>query len=222
MSVETCRACHAEIPAEAQFCPQCGEPTSKKVAAKQKKSAPPKNSMVRDTVIVVGALVVITVGYFAFADRPEAPQPPQAQQQQGMSDNPHQGMDAGAIEMLNNLPNDFRSYVNAGNTLMDQGSYALAAEAYKRALALQPSSPDVRTDYGACLNGMGLPQRALQEFMTVISGNPQHAIAHFNAGIVYYTMSQYDSAKTYWNRLLELAPESPAADRAKELMAQLE
>ena len=220
MSVKTCKACSAEIPESAQFCPQCGEPTSVKTARTKKTAARPQPTMLRDTIIVLGALVLIVVGYFAFADRPQPPQPPQAQQPAG--DPAHQGMNADALQMLNNLPNDYNALVNAGHTLMDQGNFALAAEAYKRALAIDPSSPDVRTDYGACLNGMGLPERAIAEFKTVIASTPTHAIAHFNAGIVYYNMQQFDSAKVYWSRLQELAPGTPAAERAKELMAQLD
>ena len=53
------------------------------------------------------------------------------------------------MPMLTDLPTDYMGLVQAGNENMDQRQFPLAAECYRRALAIDGSSTDVRTDYGA-------------------------------------------------------------------------
>ena len=129
---------------------------------------------------------------------------------QTVSDHPDvEGMGAMAAAFAN-LPTDYDGLVQMGNQTMDQGNYPMAAECYKRALAINGQSTDVRTDYGACLHGMGLADRAIAEFNKVLLEIPNHSVATYNLGIVYYNEKQYDSAKVYWNRYLELEPNGPA------------
>lgn len=215
-----CPVCNYKVAETAKFCPDCGAPmTTKK--PKRKASGGKSNSL-RDSLIIVGALAVIAIGYF-IVKKPEAgPQPPQNQQQNfGGTDHPDVGADEGTMSVLANLPTDYNSLVRLGHQTMDAGNYALAAECYKRALAIDGSSHDVRTDYGACLHGMGLPERALQEFYRVIREHPEHSIANFNIGIVYYTIDQPDSAKFYWEKYLELDPNGNAAESARQYLKQV-
>jgi len=159
---------------------------------------------------------VVGVGYFIFG-RPDAPE--------GQAEFNHpevEGMDRAAMGAMVNLPTDFDGLVQYGNQAMDQGNFPLAAEAYKRALAIKGDDPNVRTDYGACLHGMGLPHRALEEFRKVLDADSEHAIANFNMGIVYYNERQFDSARTYWEKYLTLQPEGQAAATVRQYLQQLD
>ncbi len=163
-------------------------------------------------------MLIIAVAYLAYhlpgADSPTA--------QEEMPFHPE--LSAGgmndAMNALANLPEDFETLVPMGNTFMDQGSFAVAAEIYKRALAIN-DVPDVRVDYGACLNAMGLPLRAIQEFQHARSSDPNHAIACFNLGIVYFSQQQQDSARTYFNKYLELDPTGQAAEATREYLKEI-
>lgn len=116
------------------------------------------------------------------------------------------------------LPSSYDSLIVTGHQMMDQQNFLVASEAYARALALDSSNIDIIVDYGACLHGIGMPDRALQEFRRALKRAPNHPIAHFNMGIVHMPTNP-DSARFYWNRYLEIEPNGPGADRARELLA---
>ncbi len=177
-----------------------------------------KNTTRRDAAIIGGTLVVIVAGYFLFRERQEPPQPPQ---QASLS--PHGGMSEGmgGSDFLNELPTDYDGLVQVGHQYMDNNNFAVAAECYRRALAIDGSSTDVRTDFGACLHGMGLPERALQEFDKVLGAEPGHVIATFNKGIVYLGLNQNDSARVWFEKVLALDADPQMQDRARELIRQL-
>jgi len=170
----------------------------------------------RDSLIIAGLVVVVGAGYFIFA-RPDSPQG------SGEFNHPEvEGMDRAAMGSMINLPTDYNSLIQFGNQAMDQGNFPLAAEAYKRALAIEGDDPNVRTDYGACLHGMGLAHRALEEFRKVLADHAEHPVATFNMGIVYYNEKQFDSAKTYWERYLILQPEGQVANTVRQYLQQLD
>ncbi len=213
MSEKKCPSCNVMVEAKSKFCPECGTAMSQQIKQKAK---PTKNTSTRDTLILVAVLVIATAGYFVI-NQPEAP--PQPPQQQVM-DGSHQDVE-GMTSALSNMPTDYNTLVQLGNQTMDQGNFPMAAEAYKRALNIKEDSPNVRTDYGACLHGMGLPQRAIEEFMTVTQKYPKHTIANFNLGIVYYSVNQLDSAKTYFDRFLSFETTGQTADAARNYLAEI-
>ena len=222
MAGKKCPQCGHEN-AGGKFCSECGAPlTAKAVSAKSAGAVKSKkNTMMRDLVIVAAALIVVTAGYFIFKEPEKLPQPPQqAQQGQGQTPPGHEGMD---MSQMNNIqfPPDYASLVKMGNQTMDAGNFAVAAEAYRRALTIDSSSVDVRTDFGACLHGMGLPNRALEEFYRVIREHPEHAIANFNIGIVYHGLGRDDSAKFYWQKYLKISPKGSAATAAQQYLKEL-
>ena len=168
----------------------------------------------RDFIIIVGVLVLVIAGYLIL----KKSQPVQ-QVHGGATET--RGM-AGMTDMLGELPEDYSSLVNMGNEYMDQGNFAVAAEAYRRALEIDGSSPDVRTDFGSCLHGMGLAERALEEFLLVVSEHPNHTIVHYNLGIVYFYLEKTDSARFYWESYLALDPHGQAAESARQHLSGMD
>ncbi|MBU0984018.1 MAG: tetratricopeptide repeat protein [candidate division Zixibacteria bacterium] len=161
--------------------------------------------------IALGVIAVATLAYFAFSS--PTPKPMPGQQQMGQQG----GMSSGVLE---NLPNNYDDLVRTGHRYYDDGEYLIAAEIYRRALDLDGSSTDLRTDYGACLSAVGLPARALEEFRVVITADPMHAIAHFNMGLVHYNSGSVDSARFYWQRYLEIDPSGKASEAARSYLKE--
>ncbi|MBK7141224.1 MAG: zinc-ribbon domain-containing protein [bacterium] len=232
MSDRFCPQCGAKSTGDAKFCSECGTPVSasaNKSAKPGGKSTAPKSGM-RDLIIVVGVLAIVAVGYFLIVDRPEPPSP---QPQQQAAQQPMQNIDPHAEEnlsmaMLDSLPKDYNSLIQTAYHYHDMGSqtrntqnFAIAAEIYRRALAIDSSDPNVRVDYGAVLHGMGLPQRSLEEFGKVLKTLPRHGVANFNMGIVHHDVGNSDSAKIYFNRYLEYEPNGPASQAARDFLKEL-
>ncbi|MFC1475181.1 tetratricopeptide repeat protein [Candidatus Zixiibacteriota bacterium] len=213
----SCPNCRHDVSNKNNFCPNCGTPLSKKAQEKSKTIKKSKPNPTRDMAIIVGVIVIIAVGYY-FITKPSAP-PPQTQQED--FSHPDVGMDMGSMGDGLELPSNYNELIAYGNNLMDQGNFPLAAESYKRALNINPKDHNVRTDFGACLHSMGLNERALEEFYRVTGNEPNHPIANFNLGIVYYTMQNADSAKFYWSKYLEIDPNGSAAPLAREKLQEL-
>lgn len=182
------------------------------------KTAPAAGHAKRDITTIVGLLMVIAVGYVGYHLVIDKPAPPDE------AASFHSEMSPGsmdeAMKMLDNLPQDFDSLVQMGNSFMDQGSFAVAAELYKRALTIK-DVPDVRVDFGACLNAMGLPMRAIEEFQKARRDDPKHGIASFNLGVVYMSQQQPDSARLYFKQYLKLEPNGRAAEAAHQRLQEL-
>ncbi|MFQ5498321.1 MAG: tetratricopeptide repeat protein [Candidatus Zixiibacteriota bacterium] len=207
-----CSGCSKPLPSGARFCPECGAS-----AAAGSGSTPKGRSSPRDVFIIAGVLTLASILFFAFRPsdprQPTVPTPVEGHEEMG-------GMgDMGAV--LADLPADYESLVHVGNSFMDNGNYPMAAESYKRALAIDGSSADVRVDYGACLHGMGLSERAIEEFLAVVQDHPDHTIVYFNLGIVYYSLNQPDSARLFWNKYLERDPNGQVAEAVREYLKKI-
>lgn len=214
-----CQNCGHSFPPRLKFCPECGAPveSSESLSAKVPETRQVSGQTGRrDLLIIAGALLVVTVGYFALKQPVSAP-PRLEAEIQSHDDTPGGDM-YNAIKTLDNLPTDYSSLVLLGNEFMDKRNYPVATQCYKRALALQGDSLEVRVDYGACLHGMGLAHRAIEEFRRVIDLNPSHAIANFNLGIVYYDINETDSARVYLQKYLTIEPDGQAAQTARDLL----
>jgi tetratricopeptide (TPR) repeat protein len=219
MSTKKCPQCAAEIRAEARFCAACGAPLTADVTPSDAQAAPSgRGTAGRDLAIVVGMLLVVVAAYTLLHKPQMAPSKPVGGQSQSAQD-AHAGMDMGEMMAgLGGLPTDFDGLVTSGNRYMDEGNYPVAAECYRRALAVNPDAPNVRVDFGACLHGMGLPQRAVEELRVVLKDHPDHPIANFNLGVVYFGENDKDSARVYLEKYMALDPVGSAAEKARSYL----
>jgi cytochrome c-type biogenesis protein CcmH/NrfG len=205
MSQEFCSECGKSLAVGAKFCSDCGQPVAGGSPRDEREPATGGNWK-RDGLIVVGIILVVVVGYLYMR---ETPQQPVATEMTTPPD--HEGMGSA----IPNMPTDYAELIEGGNQFMDAGNFPMAAEMYRRALEIDATSPDVRTDFGSCLNRMGLAERALEEFRTVYQEHPEHATVRYNMGIVHFGLGRTDSAKIYWEEYLQLAPDGGAAGSAR-------
>ena len=213
MDTKVCPVCSKESEASARFCPECGGSFAVQKAASAQ-AAKPKLSPIQETLMVIGVVALISIGYFIFSKLQNVPQP-QTQTPAG-----HENVgEMGAA--LPNLPEDFDGLVAAGDQYMNQNNFPVAAECYKRALAIDDSSADVRSDFASCLYGMGLVNRALDEFRIIKGKYPLHGVSLFNMGVVFFSQNNSDSAKFYFTKYLELEPDGKAAEQARNYLNEL-
>jgi hypothetical protein len=215
MEASVCSNCGKNLDAGTRFCPQCGTPVGGVQAAPAGGGAR-KGSWTRDGLILIGLTAAVVAGYFILRDK--ATPPPQKTEATTTIPG-HEDMQS---DMLKDFPTEYAPLVQAGNQFMDQQNYAMAAEAYRRALALDGSSPDVRSDFASCLHAMGLPKRALDEFRKVLTMDPNHMVAYFNLGVVFQGLGQSDSARFYWEKYLKLDPNGQAAESARQFLKNLD
>jgi tetratricopeptide (TPR) repeat protein len=109
-----------------------------------------------------------------------------------------------------------------GNLYFDAERYDLAIKWYEDALKLDPTNPDVSTDLGVSYYYSNQPDRALAQFTRSLEIEPKHTKTMLNQGIVLaFGKQDLDGASRAWQRVLELAPDTPegqAARRALESM----
>ena len=213
METKNCPGCSKAVNASAKFCPECGLALVKQ---NTESAVSPKlaSSSWKEFLMVAGVVVAISIGYFVFSTSQKVPQPA------GQIPVGHEDMDPMGAGMPK-LPEDFEGLVATGNEYMNQNNYPIAAECYKRALAIDDSSPDIRSDFASCLYGMGLSDRALEEFRSIKEDNPLHAVTLFNLGVVFMGQSKPDSAKFYLGKYLELDPDGQAAEQARAYIKEL-
>ncbi len=218
MSKIQCKSCRIEIDSSAKFCQECGSRqenlTHDQPVRQSDKPQKDNSAHFREMFFAAGVVLLITLGYFVIMQPEPIPEPDQQQQMTG------HGPDG--MEMtFPVLPEDFGGLVTVGDSYMDDGNFPLAAECYKRALDIDSTSANVRSDFGSCLYGMGLGDRALEEFQKVLAIDSSHGIALFNLGVVFSGQGLNDSAKFYMGEYLKLESEGEAADRARKLINEM-
>ena len=105
----------------------------------------------------------------------------------------------------------------------DRQNWPHAIEHYQEAIAKGADNPDVRTDLGNCFRFIGQPQKALEQYKIAQTQNPMHENSLFNqAGLFAEVLHDNEQALTVAHEFLTRFPQSPRAESARQLIAQLE
>src|SRR5210317_2013256 len=122
-----------------------------------------------------------------------------------------------------NDPANFQAWVALGNEYFDSNQFMDAIQAYDKALAIQPNSPDVLTDQGVMFKRLGWFDRAFENFTRANEIDPAHATSFYNLGVVYrYDLQDFDKAREAWTRFLEINPTGPGSDRVRQDLATMQ
>ena len=183
----------------------------------------------KTVVLVVAALflglMVGILGPKMFGSRPavqEVAQQASAPQQQATA--PDYSLQINELKRrLQTNPNDVDLLVQLGNTYFDSNMYPESIEAYERSLALKPGNPDVLTDLGVMYRRNGQSDEAVRRFRMAADLDPTHYQSRMNLGVVlFYDFNDFSGAREAVLGVLELYPEGPQAESARQLLSAIE
>jgi hypothetical protein len=119
-------------------------------------------------------------------------------------------------------PSNATPRTQLGNLYFDAERYDDAIRWYESAIELDPTNPDLSTDLGVSFYYTNQPDKALAQFRRSLEIEPKHTKTMLNQGIVLaFGKQDLDGASKAWERVVQLAPDSPegqAAKRALETM----
>lgn len=113
-------------------------------------------------------------------------------------------------------PSDAETRVLLGNLYFDAERYDEAVRWYDAALKVDPRNVNASTDLGIAYYYSNQPDRALAQFERSLAIDPKHSKTLLNIGIVRaFGKQDLAGAEQAWQRVLDLAPDSPEAAVAK-------
>jgi cytochrome c-type biogenesis protein CcmH/NrfG len=155
------------------------------------------------------------------AQSPVAQGPPSASATQ-----PPRPLDEAQVHALRSAaqadPKNTQARVQLANLYFDAERYGDALTWYEDALRLDPKDVNVSTDLGVCYYYLDQPDKALQQFDRSLTIDPKHAKTMLNIGVVRaFGKQDLKGAAAAWQKLIEVAPESPEAQGAKKMLDSL-
>jgi cytochrome c-type biogenesis protein CcmH/NrfG len=174
-----------------------------------------------------GVLLGLLGGWIIGSQSAVAPQPsPPAAAQQATASPAEQPRAARALDenRVSQLraeadrdPKSAAPRVQLGNLFFDSERYEDAARWYAAALEIDPKQVDVSTDLGIAYYYTNQPDRALEQFDRSLAIDPTHSKTLLNIGVVRaFGKQDLEGAAKAWERVLEVAPNSTEAARAKQ------
>lgn len=113
-------------------------------------------------------------------------------------------------------PSDAETRVQLGNLYFDAERYDEAVRWYDAALEVDPRNVNASTDLGIAYYYSNQPDRALAQFDRSLAIDPKHSKTLLNIGIVRaFGKQDLAGAEQAWQRVLDLAPDTPEAAVAK-------
>ena len=144
-----------------------------------------------------------------------------AQAAGGNGAKPAPTLDEARVQALTTIiksdPKNAGAHIQLGNTYFDAERYADAINYYEEALKLDPKNVDASTDLGVSYYYTNRADEALKQFDYSLKLNPEHAKTLLNQGIVLaFGKRDLKGATAAWEKLVQIAPNSPEAQAAKQ------
>lgn len=107
--------------------------------------------------------------------------------------------------------------VQLGDLYFDSERFDEAVRWYSAALEINPRDVNASTDLGIAHYYMNQPDRALAQFEKSLAVDPAHVKTLLNIGVVRaWGKQDLDGAAKAWERVIEVAPNSEEAARARQ------
>jgi tetratricopeptide (TPR) repeat protein len=175
---------------------------------------------------VAGVLLGLLAGWIIGSQAgsgPAAPAPPAAQQAaapQGQRGATPALDENRASQLKSEAERDTRNpaiRIQLGNLYFDSERFDEAARWYAAALELNPKDVNVSTDLGIAYYYTNQPDKALAQFQKSLAIDPAHSKTLLNIGVVLaWGKQDLEGAAKAWERVVELAPNSEEAARARQ------
>ena len=104
--------------------------------------------------------------------------------------------------------------------LYRQGELAAARERYYAAIELDEDFVEARANLGCVLSEMGQRELAVAAFEGALAFHADYADAHYHLARTLDDLARRDEAEAHWLAFLELSPDSPWADHARQRLGQ--
>lgn len=133
------------------------------------------------------------------------------------------------LQALSRNPKDINALVGLANIYFDSGKAAgdsarlrQAADLYRRAVAIQPSNADVRTDLAITHFYLGSVDEAIREARAALKHGPDHTLAHYNLGVFYWKGKKDDvNAVREFEAAIKTDKVGEVADQSRELLQEI-
>ncbi|QDV76137.1 tetratricopeptide repeat protein [Botrimarina mediterranea] len=126
-----------------------------------------------------------------------------------------EAIDAWRLAMLESPPTAEDHFVLA-DWLYAAGQSVAARERYYAALELDPEHLEARVNLGCVLSDLGEHQLAVAAVRGALDQHEAYADAHFHLARICEKHGDHEAAAPHWRRFLEIAPESPWAEEARD------
>ena len=127
------------------------------------------------------------------------------------------GLDVEAGQMVT-LAFPEQVYLNRGLLYASQGRTEEAIEDLRRAVELNPKFYRGHFELASALDRLGNVQEAAREYEVATPGYRNVGELHYRLGFAYFRLGQHLEARESLNRAIAVAPGSPSAAQADELL----
>jgi len=221
-----CGQCGEKNSAKARFCSGCGSKITPAVnfggsAVKAENKAGYRISNLRvlliiGIVVVAGFVMLLISGVFSSGG---ARYEDKTNMVKGNNTNVASSAQIDELKAyISNYPDSAGKIIELANMLFDSKQLDEAIEYYNKYLTLKPDDADARVDLGICYFEKTDYDGAIRQMETALRYDPKHIMAHYNLGIVNLNKGNLEKAKIWFNKVIELNPNSEYAKKAEELL----
>lgn len=118
-------------------------------------------------------------------------------------------------------PKEVKGWVNLGAAYDAVGKGDLARQQYRVALSVNPQDEIALCRLGASLYAGGFRPSAMDTLRLALQRHPSSYCAYFTMGVAYADAQIYHEAIRCWQKVVDLAPNSPEATSANESITTL-
>jgi tetratricopeptide (TPR) repeat protein len=122
---------------------------------------------------------------------------------------------------LEKNPNDTTLMTKYANFLFDSGKFSEAASWFEKVVALQPDSPDAKTDLGTALWNAGQKDKAMEQYQAALKIDPKNMATLHNLTIVYEEDRKLPEAEKVLKQMEAIDPKYEGIDTLKNRLNEL-
>jgi predicted Zn finger-like uncharacterized protein len=127
----------------------------------------------------------------------------------------------GAATAKKEPPHDYDWYMARGDRLREADRAAAALDAYGKAVDMAPDRSEAIAGTGLAFLDMGRNPQAETAFKRALSLNPRYGVAIMGLAETYRALGRKDEAVQYYEKYLDVLPDSPEASVAKNAIEKL-